>query len=156
MTATIGIRNLWDNHNAPTQNHPPIMDMVKLPYHVAGVDRACAALLDDMSERGLLERTLVVLLTEFGRTPPSTPTAAAITGAPRGRFSSRGAAFAPGQIIGETDAQAARPTGIGYGPADVAASIYHALGIDTTAMLEDTERRPHPVLPEGRVIPGLF
>src|SRR5205807_1953845 len=61
--------NLWDNHNAAVQHHPPICAMVKLPYHLAGTDRACAALLDDLHERGLLEQTLVVFLTEFGRTP---------------------------------------------------------------------------------------
>src|SRR6188474_2235379 len=55
--------NLWDNHNAASQNHPPICEMVKLPYHLAGTDRACAALLEDLHERGLLQQTLVVFLT---------------------------------------------------------------------------------------------
>src|SRR5262249_58187950 len=44
-------------------------EMAKLPYHVAGIDRAFAALLDDLDARGLLAETLVVFLTEFGRTP---------------------------------------------------------------------------------------
>src|SRR5437870_12179545 len=54
--------NLWDNHNAPVQKHPPLCEMVKLPYHLAGTDRAVAALLDDLDARGLLAETLVVFL----------------------------------------------------------------------------------------------
>ena len=42
--------NLWDNHNAPVQNQPHICEMVKLPYHLAGIDRAFAALLDDLAD----------------------------------------------------------------------------------------------------------
>src|SRR6185312_13694261 len=61
--------NLWDNHRVPSQNQPHISEMVKYPYHLAGTDRACAALVADLDERGLLDQTLVVFLTEFGRTP---------------------------------------------------------------------------------------
>src|SRR5262245_6263346 len=61
--------NLWDNHRAPVQNQPHICDMAKLPHHLAGTDRACAALIADLYQRGLLDDTLVVFLTEFGRTP---------------------------------------------------------------------------------------
>jgi hypothetical protein len=61
--------NLWDNHRAAVQNQPHICEMAKLPYHLAGTDRACAALIEDLHERGLLGQTLVVFLTEFGRTP---------------------------------------------------------------------------------------
>src|SRR6185369_8042360 len=61
--------NLWDNHRVAVQNQPHICDIAKLPYHLAGTDRACAALIDDLHERGLLEQTLVVFLTEFVRTP---------------------------------------------------------------------------------------
>jgi hypothetical protein len=61
--------NLWDNHNVAVQNFPHICDMAKRPYHVAGIDRAFAALINDLDQRGLLDNTLVVFLTEFGRTP---------------------------------------------------------------------------------------
>ena len=50
----------------------------------------------------------------------------------------------------------AYPTSEANTPADVAASIYRALGIDTTTRLLDPENRPHFVLQDGRVIPGLF
>jgi hypothetical protein len=61
--------NLWDQHNAPGQNFPHICEMAKRPYHLAGVDRAFAALLEDLAVRGRLDQTLVVFLTDFGRTP---------------------------------------------------------------------------------------
>ena len=61
--------NLWDNHAAPVQHQPHICEMAKRPYHLAGTDRAFAALLDDLAVRGRLDETLVVFLTEFGRTP---------------------------------------------------------------------------------------
>jgi hypothetical protein len=61
--------NLWDNHNAPSQNFPHISETCKLGYHVAGMDRAFAGLITDLKDRGLLDSTLVVFLTEFGRTP---------------------------------------------------------------------------------------
>ncbi len=61
--------NLWDNHNVPEQKMPHISEMCKRGYHLAGIDRAFAALIRDLKGRGMLERTLVVFLTEFGRTP---------------------------------------------------------------------------------------
>src|SRR5487761_775824 len=47
--------NLWDNHGAPTQRQPHISEMAMRGYHVAGMDRAFAALLGDLEQRGLLE-----------------------------------------------------------------------------------------------------
>src|SRR5207244_5974838 len=56
--------NLWDNHNAAGQNFPHVCEMAKRPYHLAGVDRAFAALLEDLAVRGRLDQTLVVFLTD--------------------------------------------------------------------------------------------
>ena len=61
--------NIWDNHNAPSQNCPPIQEMCRRGYHLAGMDQAFAALVSDLDERGLLDSTLVCFITEFGRTP---------------------------------------------------------------------------------------
>src|SRR5947207_11935861 len=47
--------NLWDNHNAAGQNFPHICVMAKRPYHLAGIDRAFAALIDDLAVRGQLD-----------------------------------------------------------------------------------------------------
>ncbi|MGC3969235.1 MAG: DUF1501 domain-containing protein [Pirellulales bacterium] len=50
--------NLWDNHNASSQNHPVLCEMAKRPYHVAGMDQAFAALLNDLDARGLFSANL--------------------------------------------------------------------------------------------------
>lgn len=148
--------NLWDNHNAPVQRHPPIMEIVKLPWHLAGTDRAAAALIEDLNDRGLLQRTLVCLLTEFGRTPRINREGGRDHWGEAGSLVFAGGGVAAGQVIGGTDRQAARPTAAPVSPGDVAAAIYHAVGIDPETILHDTESRPHPVLPAGRVPPGLF
>jgi hypothetical protein len=148
--------NLWDNHNAPTQKHPPICEIAKLPYHLTGTDRAFAALLDDLDARGLLAETLVVFLTEFGRTPKINSNGGRDHWGSAGSIFFAGGGVRGGQVIGGTDRNGARPTSNPHDPGDVAATIYHALGIDPETLLFDRQNRPIPVLPEGRVIPGVF
>jgi hypothetical protein len=148
--------NLWDNHNAPVQKHPPICEIVKLPWHLAGTDRAFAALLDDLAARGRLAETLVVFLTEFGRTPRINREGGRDHWGAAGSIFFAGGGACGGQVIGATDRQGALPLGPAYTPADVAATVYRALGVDTHALLEDKEGRPLPVLPGGRPIPGAL
>jgi hypothetical protein len=148
--------NLWDNHNAPVQKHPPICEMARLPYHLAGTDRACAALLADLESRGLLSQTLVVFLTEFGRTPKINSNGGRDHWGTAGSIFFAGGGIRGGQVVGATDKQAAHPTTSPHGPGDVAATIYDALGIDRETLLRDRQSRPVPVLPEGRPIPGLL
>jgi uncharacterized protein DUF1501 len=148
--------NLWDNHNAPVQRHPPIMEIIRLPWHLAGTDQAAAALIEDLHTRGLLARTLVVLLTEFGRTPRINREGGRDHWGDAGSIVFAGAGVGAGQVIGGTDKHAAYPTTTPWTPGDIAATIYHFLGIDPEATLYDRQRRPHPVLPQGRVIAGLM
>jgi hypothetical protein len=148
--------NLWDNHNAPVQKHPPICEIVKRDYHLAGADRAFAALLDDLADRGLLDSTLVVFLTEFGRTPKINALGGRDHWGKAGSVFLAGGGVRGGQVIGGTDAQAGLPRGLAYSPADVAATVYRALGIDPEGELRDRLGRPLPLLPEGRPIPGVL
>ena len=130
--------------------------MAKRGYHVAGMDRAFAGLLTDLKSRGLLDSTLVVFLTEFGRTPKINSLGGRDHWGPAGSIFFAGAGVRAGQVIGATDRQGAFPTGRGYTPGDVAATIYHALGIDPAQRLYDLQRRPHFVLPDGEPIDGVF
>ncbi len=148
--------NLWDNHRVPEQNQPHICDIVKQPYHLAGVDRACAALLADLHERGRLNETLVVFLTEFGRTPKISKLGGRDHWGMAGSIFFAGGGARGGQVIGATDKQAAFPTGIGYTPWDIAATIYRAIGIDSETVLRGRDDRPQPVLPQGEAIPGVL
>jgi hypothetical protein len=148
--------NLWDNHNAPVQKHPPLCEMAKLPYHLAGTDRACAALLTDFEARGRLAETLVVFLTEFGRTPKINSNGGRDHWGWAGSIFFAGAGVRGGQVLGATDQRGGYTTGPSWGPGDVAATIYQALGIRLETHLRDKQNRPVALLPEGRPIAGLF
>jgi hypothetical protein len=148
--------NLWDNHNAPVQNHPPICAIVKEPYHLAGTDRAFAALIDDLDSRGRLANTLVVFLTEFGRTPKLNSNGGRDHWGAAGSVFFAGGGARGGTVVGATDRHGAQPRGGVVTPADVAATVYQALGIDGKADLRDRQDRPLAVLPEGRPIPGVL
>ncbi len=148
--------NLWDNHNAPGQNFPHICEMAKRPYHLAGVDRAFAGLLADLKARGMLDETLVVFLTEFGRTPKINSNGGRDHWGKTGSIFFAGAGVKAGQVIGASDKNGAFPTTPAYGPDDVAATIYTALGVDLGLTLYDKQARAIPMLPEGNPIPGVL
>jgi hypothetical protein len=148
--------NLWDNHRAPVQNQPHICEMAKLPYHLAGTDRACGTLIDDLHQRGLLDQTLVVFLTEFGRTPRLNNLGGRDHWGAAGSIFFAGGGTVGGQVIGGTDRHAAFPTSTPHGPGDIAATIYRAIGIEPETLLYDRQHRPLPVLPQGEPIPGVI
>jgi hypothetical protein len=148
--------NLWDNHRVAVQNQPHICEIVKKPYHLAGTDRACAALLEDLHARGLLQQTLVVFLTEFGRTPKINSLGGRDHWGAAGSVFFAGGGVRGGQVIGATDKHAAHPTSQGYTPGDVAATLYKAIGVDAATILYDRQNRPVPVLPQGQAIPGVL
>jgi hypothetical protein len=147
--------NLWDNHCAPGQNQPPIFKMCKVPYHLPAVDRAFAALLDDLARSGRLKRTLVVYLTEFGRTPKVNSNGGRDHWGHAGSIFFAGAGVRGGQVLGATDKQGGYCTTRTYAPADAAATVYHALGIDPHATIQDREGRPVPIQTTGEAI-GVF
>jgi len=130
--------------------------MVQRGYNVAGIDRAFAALISDLKTRGLLDSTLVVFLTEFGRTPKINSNGGRDHWGACGSVFFTGAGTVRGQIIGQSDKHAAYPTTRGYGPADIAASIYAAIGVDSDDRVYDRQNRPVPILDHGQPIEGLF
>ena len=148
--------NIWDNHNAPVQKHPPIQEMVFRGYHLAGMDKAFAALITDLGERGLLDSTLVVFLTEFGRTPTINENGGRDHWGAAGSIFFTGGGTRIGQVVGATDRHAAQPTTRGYTPADVAATIYASLGINHHAMVYDILGRPRPILDRGDPISEII
>jgi hypothetical protein len=118
-------------------------------------DAAVASLLEDLSDRGLLAETLVLLIGEFGRTPrfnkdggrdhwPACFSVLLAGGGVRG-----------GQVYGASDKIAARPTAYPVSPQDLIATLYHCLGIDPHATLYDLQHRPF-VLVEGNPVHGLL
>jgi hypothetical protein len=112
-------------------------------------DQAYAALLSDLSERGLLDETLVVATGEMGRTPRAN--------ANWGRdhwstlFSTvfAGGGVTGGRVYGKSDASAAYAVSQPYTPEDLAATVYDALGIDHDLRVLDAQNRPVPVVEGG-------
>jgi hypothetical protein len=118
-------------------------------------DRAFSALLSDLAARGLLDETLVVWMGDMGRTPRVNK------GAGRDHWSFcysvvlAGAGIKGGQVYGSSDRAAAYPSTNPVSPADVAATIYHCLGIDPRGETTDQQGRPM-VVSRGGVITGLL
>jgi hypothetical protein len=116
------------------------------------LEQASAALLEDLQARGRLDETLVVWLTEFGRTPRLNG------GAGRDHFPNcysvafAGGGVRGGQVLGRSDAIASTPTETPCGPHDLHATIFHALGIPYDAHIQDNLGRPMK-LTDGRVLP---
>jgi hypothetical protein len=137
----------WDSHlnSNDVRNH-------LLPTF----DQALAALLVDLDERGLLGETLVVALGEMGRTPRANATWG------RNHWSTlfpavlAGAGIRGGSCYGASDRDAAYPIDRPVTPEDLAATIYHALGIDPELRLPDAQGRPTPIVEGGRPVLGVF
>jgi uncharacterized protein (DUF1501 family) len=115
------------------------------------LEQASAALLDDLDARGMLEQTLVVWLTEFGRTPR-------ISGNGRDHYpfcysvALAGGGIRCGQVYGSSDRLGAHPRDLPCGPNDLHATIFQALGIPLDSHLEDYQGRPQ-ALTDGRPLP---
>ncbi len=118
-------------------------------------DQAFTALVEDLEERGLLQKTMLVAWGEFGRTPrvnndagrdhyPNVFSAALAGGPIRG-----------GQVLGSSDAKGAFPLTSPKTPQDVLATIYDFLGVDPHKHYKDNAGRPVPVLPHGTPLQEL-
>jgi uncharacterized protein (DUF1501 family) len=114
-----------------------------------------STLLDDLEERGLLESTLVVVMGEFGRTPRINKDAGRDHYPNAGSLLMAGAGVRRGVVIGATDRIGSAPATRPWTPEDVAASIYHAMGIDSHRTYFPRLPRPTPIA-SGQVIDGLF
>jgi hypothetical protein len=119
----------WDTH---ADNFRRIRDKLAPP-----LDQASSALLDDLAARGRLDETLVVWLTEFGRTPHVNKASG------RDHFphcysvAFAGGGVKGGQVYGSSDKTAAAPSERPCGPGDLHATIFHALGLPADAHLTD-------------------
>ncbi|MDX1944856.1 MAG: DUF1501 domain-containing protein [Pirellulaceae bacterium] len=125
------------------------------PGNLPQLDMSLSALLDDLRERGLLDTTLVVVMGEFGRTPRINRHAGRDHYPGAGCVLMAGGPVRRGVVIGATDRVGGAPATRAWGPEDVAASIYHALGIDHHRTYFPRITRPTPIA-AGEVIDGLF
>src|SRR5262245_52264651 len=120
------------------------------------LDQGMTALLEDLDSRGLLGETVVACFGEFGRTPRINAAAGRDHWGSCSTTFLAGGGIRGGQVYGASDRQAAYPVSNRVDPADVQATIYHALGLDPHGtLMYDGLARPHPIS-EGRVIEALL
>ena len=121
------------------------------------LDSALATLLRDLEERRMLETTMVLVTGEFGRTPRVNPSAGRDHWGPSSAIAMAGGGIQGGRVVGASNERAEKPATTPFGPADLAATIYHGLGIDPKTEYRTAEGRPISIVPgEGRVIDELF
>jgi hypothetical protein len=118
-------------------------------------DRAVAALVTDLHERGLQDDVLVMAFGEFGRTPKINPQAGRDHWPGAMSILYAGGGLQMGQAIGATNALAEYPTSKPYTPGCVLSTMYHVLGIDHKHAFYDQAQRPLPILSEGEPIQEL-
>ena len=139
-----GVDPYWDTHS----NNFVQLRQVNLPY----LDQTFDALLGDLEGSGLLDETLVVMMSDFGRTPRVNGSAG------RDHWTScysvvlAGAGIKGGTVCGASDAQAAYVKDRPVRPADICATIYHCLGIDPEMTVRDRAGRPIPIAHGGEPI----
>jgi hypothetical protein len=141
----------WDTH----WNHFPRMTDQLLP----SFDRGFSGLIRDLDDRGMLNDTLVCLLSDHGRTPKLNNAA----GGGRDHWSQvyslvfAGGGVPRGKVIGASDKTASTPTDRPVSPKDLLATMYHLLGIDPHTTLRDRAGQLIPLVPEGNdIVPELL
>jgi hypothetical protein len=153
VQVNLGNNETWDTHG---DAFPRLKNKLFPP-----TDRALSALLDDLHDSGLLDSTLIVMAGEFGRTPKISTLAESFSGPGRDHWGAvqtvffAGGGVRGGTVIGSSDRIAGYPATCPQKPDNMAATIYHALGIPATAVWHDELERPHHVY-HGEPIPGLL
>ncbi len=141
----------WDTHH----NHHPRLKQGLMPK----LDQILPAFMNDMQERGLLDETLVMVISEHGRTPTITNSPGGgrehWAGAYWGLFF--GAGIETGQVIGATDREGGFPVSRPTDPKDILATMYHLLGFEPhQTTIPDRAGRPLHIIPHGDVVHELL
>ncbi len=137
----------WDTHNNGFRD---------TPYLAAEVDPAYATLLQDLSDRGMLDKTLVVWMGEFGRTPKIKPDGGRDHYAKGWPVVMSGAGVRGGQVIGATDIDGIDVTERPISVADLCRTFCQVMGMDANEEYHTTDNRPMKVVDGGKVIEELF
>ncbi len=145
MFETVFDEITWDIHGSkPFSPISCYRDLVGPMY-----DMAYSSLLEDLSDRGLLTSTMVVSMGEFGRTPKVNPAGGRDHWPACWTMMMAGGGVKGGQVIGASDEIGATPKDRPTTPAQIAATIYHSLGIPMDTQLPGSQGRPIPVVENG-------
>ncbi|MCH8830299.1 MAG: DUF1501 domain-containing protein [Planctomycetes bacterium] len=164
---------IWNHHNRGQDHEPDNTDLYGWDTHndifkslkdrlLPRFDLSFSALLEDLDQRGLLDSTLVICLGEFGRAP-LVALEKRFKGASPGRkhwaaaysLVMAGAGVGRGKLLGRSDRFAAYPTSESFGPWDVNATLFSALGIDPQQHFSDGLNRRFPIS-IGKPMTGLY
>jgi hypothetical protein len=137
----------WDTHEYNFRD---------LRAQLPPLDQGFHALVTDLHERGLADDVAVVLWGEFGRAPRVSRIEGRDHWPEAGAAVIAGGGFKTGQVIGETDAHAARSKVTPYTPSNILATLYRHLGIDPEQTLPDRDGRPMHLLDDRRVVSELL
>jgi len=144
----------WDTHG----NNFNCLKEDLLPQ----MDLGLSALIEDLSNRGLLDQTLVMVTSEMGRKPKiGDPRSGGVGGSGRDHWTHcltdvlAGGGIRGGQVYGASDRFAEYPAEKPVTPADVTKTVYHAMGIDNLEAV-DNQGRPYNLLADGKAIDELF
>lgn len=137
----------WDSHAAVFARH---RDHLLPP-----ADRAFAALVEDLDQRGLLDETLVVAMGEFGRTPKINSSGGRDHWPDCYSFLLAGGGVRGGTVYGSSDAEGAYPATDPVRPGDLAATLFWRFGLDWKKEMRDGLERPYPAA-EGEPLTRLF
>ncbi len=136
----------WDIHGSvPFTSIDGMKNLVAPMY-----DQGYSALIEDLSQRGLLEKTLVCNLAEFGRTPRVNPAGGRDHWPQCWTVYFAGGGVQGGRVVGRSDPIAAMPAERPVEPAEVVATIYHSLGLDPETHLPGPQGRPYPLVDFGK------
>jgi hypothetical protein len=143
----------WDHHGTP----PQLKTEEGAKKLIPPLDRAIAALIEDLVERGLYETTLVVAMGEFGRTPRMNKDAGRDHWGQAFSVLMACGGMKMGQVIGRSSERGEKVVERPISPQDVAATVYHHLGIDARSVVfEDQSRRPIYLIESGEPIAELI
>lgn len=137
----------WDMHGA--QNQPNFSIDKQMQQACPPMDHAVSVFLEDIAQRGLSEKVLLVLTGEFGRTPRVNQFGGRDHWGPLCTLALAGGGLKMGQVVGESSAKAEVPKSTPITPKDLMATVFHVLGIDSSIQFPDQFGRPTYLLPDG-------
>ncbi|HLK67512.1 MAG TPA: DUF1501 domain-containing protein [Bryobacteraceae bacterium] len=147
VTVMYGGSQGWDNHQRIKE---------AVGDGMPAFDHAFAGLIADLDQRGLLDSTLVMVTSEFGRTPKINESAGRDHWARVYSYALAGGGVARGQIYGASNATASEPDRDAVTVEDFLATVYHQVGIDSTDRLLAPGGRPIDIVRDGHVVDGLL
>ena len=136
----------WDIHGSKPFTSIDGMRKIVAPMY----DQAYSALIEDLSQRGMLDKTMVACLAEFGRTPKVNPAGGRDHWPQCFSCTFAGGGVQGGRVVGQSDPMGGVPADRPTDPPEIVATIFHGLGLDVETLLPGPAGRPFPLVDSGK------